>query len=90
MNPATLCCMNWSIRALLLVSCLAMNVEARSVRRMFEPTDLEWEAPGESEMDVQLGLIRGPDSYRLTVPDFEVDVGLTRQIELDFGEGSFT
>jgi hypothetical protein len=55
---------------------------------MFEPTDLEWEEPGRAEFDLQFGLIRGPSSYRLVVPDAEFDLGITRQIEFDI-DGAF-
>lgn len=35
------------------------------------------------EVDLQFGLIRGRGPYILELPDFEVDLGLTRAIELD-------
>jgi hypothetical protein len=55
---------------------------------MFEPTDLEWETPGQAEFDLQVGAIRGPDAFRLSVPDFEFDLGLTKQLEIDV-DGAF-
>jgi len=72
----------------LLGLCAAMPVGARSVRRLFEPTDLEWESSGTAEFDVQLGAIRGPDALRDAVPDFEFDLGITNQVELDI-DGAF-
>src|SRR3954452_14768285 len=56
----------------------------RGVRPLFEPTDLELEDTGVAELDVQLGTLRsagGP--ARVVVPDFELDVGLLRNLELD-------
>jgi hypothetical protein len=55
---------------------------------MFEPTDLEFESSGVMELDVQVGAIRGADAYRLTVPDFEIDIGISRRFELDL-DGAF-
>jgi hypothetical protein len=66
-----------------LISLLATRAWARPVRRLFEPTDLELEDPGVAEVDLQMGLIRGRHRYRLVIPDFEIDLGLTRQVELD-------
>jgi len=56
---------------------------ADPMRRLFEPTDLALEDPGVSEWNMQAGLVRGPDAYRLVIPDFELDLGLTRSVELD-------
>jgi hypothetical protein len=56
---------------------------------LFEPTDLELEAPGVVDFDFQLGFIRGEDSWRVVNPDFEVDVGLARNLELDL-DGSYS
>jgi len=58
-------------------------VAARRVRPLFEPTDLEIEQPGVLEADVQLGLIRGEGPLRMVVPDFEVDLGILPNLELD-------
>lgn len=49
----------------------------------FEPTDLELERPGTLELDTQLGIVRGPDAYRMVMPDFEVDLGILANVELD-------
>jgi hypothetical protein len=57
---------------------------ALAARRLFEPTDLEVEDPGDTELDVQVGLLRGADrTWRVSVPDFEFDLGLYSGIELD-------
>jgi hypothetical protein len=55
----------------------------RGVRPLFEPTDLELEDPGVAEVDVQVGPIRGQGPWRLVVPDFELDLGLLNNLELD-------
>ena len=54
----------------------------RGVRPLFEPTDLELEDPGVSEFDLQAGLIRGQGPWRLVIPDFEIDLGILRNLEL--------
>src|SRR5258708_32053362 len=60
----------------------------RGVRPLFEPTDLELEDPGVTELDLQVGLIRGQGPWRLVVPDFEIDLGILRNLELDL-DGSY-
>ncbi|HWA77568.1 MAG TPA: hypothetical protein VG937_34765 [Polyangiaceae bacterium] len=55
----------------------------RGVRPLFEPTDLELEDPGSAELDLQLGVIRSPGPFRLVIPDFELDLGLLKNLELD-------
>lgn len=65
------------------VGFFAVPANARTARRIFEPTDLELEDPGIAELDVQLGLVRGRDPYRLSVPDFELDLGVSRRVELE-------
>ncbi len=49
----------------------------------FEPTDLELEDPGTSELDLQFGLVKGSDAHRIVTPDFELDLGLLDNLELD-------
>src|SRR5260221_7205267 len=66
--------------ALLLVTHVALG---RPVRRHFEPTDLELEAPGSTELDLQFGVVRSQDPWRVVAPDFELDLGLTQWLELD-------
>jgi hypothetical protein len=53
------------------------------LRKHFEPTDLDLEAPGITSLDVQVGAVRSQDAWRIVIPDFEVDVGLTHFLELD-------
>lgn len=72
--------------AILLVSPGAAR--AATIRRLFEPTDLELEEPGVAQLDMAFGLVRGQDSFRVSMPDFEFDLGLTQTIELDL-DGEF-
>lgn len=68
----------------LLVLLLASSAIARPrVRRHFEPTDLELEEPGTTELDFETGVVRGPDALRVLAPDFEVDFGLAKWLEVD-------
>ncbi len=53
------------------------------VRPFFEPTDLELEVPGTVEVDTQFGLVRSQGPFRLVMPDFEVDLGILNNLELD-------
>jgi hypothetical protein len=64
--------------------------ETRAGRPWFEPTDLELEEPGIADLDVEFGATRGdlPNGNRLVLPDFEVDLGLTSNVELDI-DGAF-
>jgi len=52
-------------------------------RPRFEPTDLEWEATGVAEVDLEFGAIRSPGPWRFVIPDFELDFGVYHNIELD-------
>lgn len=55
----------------------------------FEPTDLKMAEPGELEVDTQVGIgISDGQADRLLLPDFELNLGLTRNVELDV-DGSF-
>jgi len=47
-------------------------VRAAPVCRAFEPTDMELDGPGVMELDMQYGLVRGHDAYRVSTPDFEL------------------
>jgi hypothetical protein len=63
------------------------GVSARP-RHRFEPTDLEWEATGVFELDIELGAVRSPNAGRLLVPDFELDIGILDNVEFDI-DGSY-
>ncbi|MBI5534041.1 MAG: hypothetical protein HY898_15070 [Deltaproteobacteria bacterium] len=57
--------------------------QAASPRPLFEPTDLELEDPGTFQLDTQLGVLRAMDSTKTVLPDLELDIGLSRNVELD-------
>ena len=64
--------------------------QALAARRLFEPTDLEIEDPGDTEFDCQVGLLRGADrTWRVSMPDFEFDLGLYSGLELDLDGALF-
>jgi hypothetical protein len=60
----------------------ARGAHARN-RPLFEPTDLEMEKSGIVEIDTQLGVVRGEGPMRLVIPDVEVDIGLSHNVEID-------
>jgi hypothetical protein len=62
---------------------LPLRAEARRARPLFEPTDLELETVGMLEVDLQFGAIRGSGPWRAVLPDFELDLGLLPNLELD-------
>jgi hypothetical protein len=81
-----------------LVVGLVMTIElaseeakARPTRPRFEPTDLELEDPGVTELDLQVGATRGngDGGNRFILPDFEFDLGLLPNVELDL-DGAFS
>jgi len=69
----------------------ASAARARPTRPRFEPTDLELEDPGVAEFDLQFGVTHGDGDggNRLILPDFELDLGLTPNIEFDL-DGAFS
>ncbi|MFO0588283.1 MAG: hypothetical protein U0441_12115 [Polyangiaceae bacterium] len=69
------------VAAALVVSGWAGSAEA--IKRRFEPTDLELEEPGTAQIDAQLGFVQSDGPGRLVVPDAEIDVGLSSNVELD-------
>jgi hypothetical protein len=71
------------LAGLLVVLIARQAVARRGVRPLFEPTDLELEDPGVAEIDLQVGAVRSQGPARVVVPDFEIDVGLLRNLELD-------
>jgi hypothetical protein len=66
----------------------ADDAAAQRARRRFEPTDLDLRAPGTLEIDTQVGVIRGEDGTQAFIPDFEVSLGVTSQLELEI-DGSY-
>lgn len=68
-----------------LVGMLWTSRASAQGRPRFEPTDVEFEAPGVMELDVQVGamLARQGHVSRLMAPDYELDLGLLPRVELD-------
>jgi len=60
-------------------------------RRHFEPDDLELEEPGILDLDLQVGPVLGNSASgnHVLLPDFEIGLGLSRNVELDVS-GTFT
>src|SRR5437868_15205334 len=69
--------------AVALVASLPTVALARATRPLFEPTDLELEDAGVTEIDLQMGAVRSPGPWRVVVPDFELDLGILPWLELD-------
>ncbi|HWL86122.1 MAG TPA: hypothetical protein VNO21_09990 [Polyangiaceae bacterium] len=69
----------------------SVRAEARPTRPRFEPTDLELEDTGVAELDLQFGPTHGdgPGGNRLLLPDFELDLGILPNVELDL-DGAFS
>jgi len=80
-------------RAALVAVLLAASRPALAAphRRHFEPDDLELEEPGLLDFDLQAGPVWGTSDTgnHLVLPDFEVGLGLTSDVELDVS-GTFT
>jgi hypothetical protein len=73
-----------------LVLVHASIAQAKPRRPRFEPSDLAPQAPGELQLDLQVGHAYGSDSgRRLFLPDFEIDLGVLPNVELDI-DGSFS
>jgi len=68
---------------LLLAAATAHAEEAHHHQPRFEPTDLELEDPGVLDLDFQLGPTKSQGPWRLVVPDFEIDLGILPNFELD-------
>ncbi len=68
---------------LIAISLGASPVARARPRPRFEPTDLEMEDVGLLELDVEVGFIRSRGPDRIVIPDFEVDLGILPNLELD-------
>ena len=76
--------------AFVIPASFAASAQARPGRPRFEPTDLDLEEPGVAEFDLQVGPARsdGAPGNRMILPDFELDVGLLDNVEIDI-DGAF-
>jgi hypothetical protein len=74
---------------LIAAAALTLSLPASAARHHFEPTDLELQDPGFLEVDLQLGFARSDGPWRAVLPDAEINLGLTEQVEIDvdFGLG---
>jgi hypothetical protein len=68
---------------LIAIATGASRLAAARTRPRFEPTDLEMEDGGEFEVDLEIGFIRSQGPARLVIPDFELDLGILPNLELD-------
>lgn len=82
--------------ALFVLMTFSRATNAAPAMHRFEPTDLELEDPGTVEVDLQLAATSGDRTAtfrtgagRLYAPDYEIDVGLSSRLELDF-DGAFS
>jgi hypothetical protein len=87
------CCQShnlaWALLSVFATVSVPSPAQARlGSRPLFEPTDLQLEDPGVVDFDFQMGAIRGRDPWRVVVPDFELNFGFLRNVELDL-DGSY-
>ena len=68
--------------AILLGVIVALSPRALRAGPLFEPTDLEMEKTGWLDVDLQVGPTRA-ETWRMVIPDLEVDLGLWPTVELD-------
>ena len=82
-----------SVRVALIAALVASSSTASAAGRKhhFEPDDLELEQPGTLDIDLQAGPLRGDSDgkNRLLLPDFELGLGLTPEVQLEL-DGSFS
>ena len=67
----------------LLLTLLALPAEAARRRATFFPKDLDMEEAGDAELDTRIGFLHTQDTTQLVVPDFALDFGINRRLELD-------
>ncbi|HEX7664020.1 MAG TPA: hypothetical protein VF407_05910 [Polyangiaceae bacterium] len=67
---------------LLVLACASEAGAADRVRRRFDPDDLELDGEGTVHADVAFGILRGEDTGRYLVPDFDIDLGIAPNVEL--------
>jgi len=69
---------------------LAPNLaDARQRRPAFEPDDLDMTTPGLLDLDLQVGMVRDGEAWRVVAPDVEINLGLTDHLELGI-DGTFS
>lgn len=81
-----------SVRVALIAALLANSSTASAAKKHhFEPDDLELEDPGTLDVDLQVGPLRGDSDgkNRLLLPDFELGLGLSPEVQLEL-DGAFS
>ena len=73
----------WLLLVLLLPLLLPGNAAAARRRATFFPKDLDMEQAGDMEVDTRVGVLRTAETQTLVSPDFAVDLGIDRRLELD-------
>ena len=65
------------------ILCMSSHALARHrIRPRFEPSDLDLDEPGSLGIDEQVGAIRSQGPWRLVMSDFEVTLGVLKNVEL--------
>jgi hypothetical protein len=74
-----------------LLVAITSSTSAAPKRRIFEPDDLELEDAGTLDIDLQVGPLRGDSEgkNRVILPDFELGLGLLRNVQLEV-DGTFS
>ncbi len=67
----------------------SFDASAQRVRRRFDPEDLKLEEPGVVHAEMAFGVVRGEVAGRWLVPDFDINIGLTPNVELGI-DGAWT
>ena len=62
---------------------LPRAASAQAFHRRFEPTDLQLQDEGTLEIDSQLGYTEGDTAGRLVLPDLEVSLGITSNVQVE-------
>jgi hypothetical protein len=76
--------------ALVATTLMVSSSASAAVRRLhFEPDDLNLQHPGILDFDFQAGPLRGDSAgkSRLSLPDFEIGLGLTRNVPIRIMQG---
>ena len=65
------------------IASFAFSNAHAQVRRRFEPTDLQLQPVGTLEIDSQISYTQGDSAGRVIVPDLEVSLGLSSNVDLE-------
>jgi hypothetical protein len=67
----------------LAAALLTLPRAALAAKHHFEPTDLDLQDPGQIELDLQVGMARSDGPWRAVLPDAELNLGLSSNVEID-------